>query len=189
MAAILITPPASEPLTLAEAKLYLRIDTDDEDDLVGALVAAARAHVEARTRRALVTQTWRFVFDDWPANGRTALRLAPLQSVAAARVYDASGAAHALDSGTFVVDAAASVLAWPPWAVPVPGRDAAGIEIDVVAGYGDVGGDVPETLRQAVRLLVAHWYENRALVAPGQQVAPLPATMETLLAPYRVVSL
>jgi uncharacterized phiE125 gp8 family phage protein len=189
MPAILLTPPAAEPLTLSEAKLYLRIDTDAEDDFVGALIAAARTHVEARTRRALVAQTWRFVFDDWPPDGRIALRLAPLQSVVTARVYDAAGAAHALDSGTFVVDAAASVLAWPPWAVPAPGREAAGIEIDVVAGYGDAGGDVPETLRQAVRLLIAHWYENRALVAPGQQVAALPATVEALLAPYRVVSL
>jgi uncharacterized phiE125 gp8 family phage protein len=189
MAAILLGAPASEPLALAEAKLYLRVETDDDDDLIGALIVAARSHIETRTRRALITQTWRFVLDCWPPDGRLPLRLAPLQSVAAARVYDAAGAMHAIDPGTFVVDAAASTIAFVPWAAPAPGRAAAGIEIDVVAGYGNAGSDVPETLRQAMRLLIAHWYENRGIAATGQALTTLPATVETLVAPYRVVSL
>jgi len=71
----------------------------------------------------------------------------------------------------------------------VPGRALAGIEVDVAVGYGDAPGDVPQPLRQAIKLLVAHWYENRGLIALGQPVAVLPASAAALLAPYRVLSL
>jgi uncharacterized phiE125 gp8 family phage protein len=111
-----------------------------------------------------------------------------LRNLAAARVYDFNGVAHAIDTGSFLVDAGASVLAFAPWALPSPGRLAAGIELDVVAGYGDAARDVPEPLRQAARLLVAHWYENRGLASPSA-VTILPTTVAALIAPYRMLSL
>ena len=49
--------------------------------------------------------------------------------------------------------------------------------------------NVPEPLRQAIRLLVAHWYENRGIVAAGGEVAVLPQSVAALIAPYRVLSL
>jgi uncharacterized phiE125 gp8 family phage protein len=76
------------------------------------------------------------------------------------------------------------------WLLPAPGRIAGGIELDVTVGYGDAATDVPEALRQAVRLLVAHWYENRGVVATDTtRVAPLPSTITALLAPYRMLRL
>jgi hypothetical protein len=68
--------------------------------------------------------------------------------------------------------------------IPYAGARISGIEIDVVAGYGDAA-DVPEPLRQAIRLLVAHWFEDRMLV--GAAEAPLPKTVDALIAPYRVL--
>ncbi len=188
MSAILLTPPSAEPWTVAEAKDFLRIEHDDDDTIVAALVAAARGHVEALTRRALLTQGWRFVLDAWPSDGRYAPRMAPLRELAAARVYDAAGHAGAVDTATFVLDAAANVIAAPCLSLPVPGRAAAGIELDVQLGYG-AAVDVPDALRHAVRMLVAHWYENRGLAALGASVAVLPAGAGALLAPYRVLSL
>ena len=41
----------------------------------------------------------------------------------------------------------------------------------------------------AIRLLVAHWYENRGLIAPGATVTPLPSGVADLISPYRVRSL
>src|SRR6185295_19907165 len=70
MPSILLTGPAVEPVTLAEAKLFLRVEHDDDDDLIAALVAGSRIHVEAQTRRALITQTWRLTRDAWPRSGR-----------------------------------------------------------------------------------------------------------------------
>lgn len=184
----LLTAPAVEPLTLAEAKAFLRVEVSDDDDLIAALIASARIHVEAQTRRALITQSWRIVADAWPAEGRLAVRPAPLQELTAARVYDAYGVAQPVDVQAFVPDIAASQLAFAPWALSQPGRLAAGIELDVTVGYGAAAGDVPEPLRQAIRLLVAHWYEKRGLAAVGA-VTVLPTTVAALIAPYRMVSL
>ena len=66
MSPVLLASPSAEPVSLADAKAWLRIDTADEDSLVASLVPAARARVEAATRRLLVTQTWRLAFDAWP---------------------------------------------------------------------------------------------------------------------------
>ena len=189
MSSILLAAPAAEPISLAQAKAFLRVETADDDDVITALVAGARMHVEAQTRRALITQRWRLSFDCWPANGRITVRPAPLQSLDAARVYDPEGMAHDVDLQAFVPDLAGSALAFPPWAVPAPGREAAGLELDVTVGYSDAAADVPEPLRQAIRLLAAHWYENRGLVAVGHDVAVLPAGVAALISPYRMVAL
>jgi uncharacterized phiE125 gp8 family phage protein len=191
MSSILLTAPAVEPVTLADAKAYLRVAHSDDDAVIAALIAGARSHVEAQTRRALITQTWRLIRDGWPPDGRIAVVPVPLRSVVAARIYDAGGATHAIDTGAFVADKAAvpAILAFAPWTLTEPGRAAAGIEIDVEAGYGAAPANVPETLRQALLLLVAHWYENRGLIAVGQTVAVLPMAIAALIAPYRVLSL
>ena len=59
MSSLLLTAPAIEPLSLAEAKAFLRVETSDDDEVIGALIAGSRIHVEAQTRRALITQSWR----------------------------------------------------------------------------------------------------------------------------------
>ena len=69
MKRILLEGPAVEPVLLAEAKAHLRIDGDDEDDLIGALIAAARVAVETEIRRVLIAQSWRAILE---AGRRTA---------------------------------------------------------------------------------------------------------------------
>lgn len=189
MSSLLLTPPAVEPVALAEMKAWLRVEHGDEDALIGVLIAGSRIHVEAQTQRALITQGWRLGFDAWPRDGRIAVTPAPLKALTAARVFDADGTAHAVDTQNFVPDVGASVLAFASWALPVPGRRVAGIELDVSVGYGDAASEVPEPLRQAIRLLTAHWYEHRGLVADGGQGMPLPATVNALIASYRMLSL
>ncbi|HWL03330.1 MAG TPA: head-tail connector protein [Xanthobacteraceae bacterium] len=189
MPSILLEAPETEPITLGEAKAFLRVEHDDEDDVIAALIASARMQVEAQTRRALITQEWRIVRDGWPADGFFVVTPAPLQAVVAARLRDAEGAAHIVDHERFMIDAASARLIFPPWSLPAPLRAAAGIEIDVRVGYGDEPADVPEPLRHAVRLLVSHWYDNRGLVAIGQSVALMPGTVAALLTQYRAMSL
>jgi uncharacterized phiE125 gp8 family phage protein len=74
MPSILLTAPAAEPLSLAEAKAFLRVEHDDDDGVIAALIAGARLYVEGQTRRALLTQTWRLVLDAWPTSGRIGVR-------------------------------------------------------------------------------------------------------------------
>lgn len=189
MPALLITPPAVEPWTTAEAKAFLRVTHDDDDAVIASLIAAARSQIEAQTRRGLITQGWRIVLDRWPDDGRIDLRLAPLRTVTAARVFDAGGHASSVDTGRFVIDGATNVIASPPWSLPQPGRAVAGIELDVEIGFGAAPSSVPQVLRHAIRTLVAHWYENRGLIAIGGNVAMLPGSVNAMIASYRVLSL
>jgi uncharacterized phiE125 gp8 family phage protein len=191
MSSILLAPPAVEPVTLADAKAYLRVEHSDDDAVITALIAGARSHVEAQTRRALITQTWRLVRDAWPGQGCIAVVPSPLRQITAARVYREDGSTQAIDLQAFVSDQAAApaIIAFAAWSLPVPGRPVAGIEIDVEVGYGSGPANVPDPLRQAIKLLVSHWYENRGVIAVGQSVAVLPLTVAALIAPYRVLSL
>jgi uncharacterized phiE125 gp8 family phage protein len=191
MSAILLTPPALEPVSLADAKHFLRVQHDDDDNVIAALIAAARVQVEAQTRRALIEQAWRLVRDVWPAAGRLPVLPVPLIAVTAIRVFDADGAPQVLDVDDFAVDtvSAPAVLAFARGAPRVPGRLAAGLEIDITAGYGDDAEDVPAPLRQAIRMLVAHWYENRGVIAASGEVSAMPVSVSSLIAPFRVLSL
>jgi len=191
MSSILLTPPAVEPVTLADMKEYLRVTTSDDDAVIAALIAGARTHVEAQTRRALITQTWRFVHDCWPRDGRITVVPVPLRQVTAARVYRSDGSTQSIDPAVFTVDKAAApaIVAFAPFALPRPGRDLGGIELDVELGYGGAPADVPAPLVQAIRLIVAHWYENRGLIAVGHDVVVMPVPVAALIAPYRVLAL
>jgi uncharacterized phiE125 gp8 family phage protein len=190
MPSILLTAPAAEPLALDDVRAFLRVDAHDDDELVASLIAAARLAVETQTRRALITQSWRLTLDCWPADGRIRIAPGPLRELTAARVYDLANNATAVDLQHFVPVPGACEFVVMPWTLMQPTRIAAGIELDVVVGYGDAPENVPEPLRQAMRILIAHWYENRGLVVPGaMSLAALPATAAALVAPYRMVSL
>lgn len=184
MSMTLTRPPVAEPVALADLKAFLKVVGSEEDGLIGSIAAAARAHLEALTARAFVTQGWRILRDAWPAHGRLTLPIGPVASLDAVTVTAAGGAA-AVPPALFALDGSALPprLAFAPGAVPQPAVRAAGIAIDITAGYGGPQ-DVPPPLAQAVRLLTAHWFENRALVAVGHEVAVVPRTVEALVAPF-----
>jgi uncharacterized phiE125 gp8 family phage protein len=191
MAAALITPPALEPVSLEDAKAHLRLDTDDDDQLVSAAIVAARVHVEATTRRRLIEQGWRVYLDAWPRKRIVAIPVAPLIAVDAVTVYDLSGAPVVVDEGDYEVDAV-SVPGRLVLSAPVPvtvGRAVNGIEIEITAGYGPSGVDVPAPLRQAIMMLVAHWYEHRGPAGYDLAAELPPFGFEAMVAPYRILSL
>lgn len=187
MAAMLLEGPAVEPVSLADAKHYLRVEHDDDDALISELITAARGQVEQAARRVLITQSWRIVRDQWPASGWIVSPVNPLRSIDAARVYPFEGAAAELDVDPFLLNAAAApaVIAFERAAMKQPGRSVGGIEIDVTAGYGDAPEDVPAPLRQAVRFLIARSYEYRDRVEKDE----LPDAVAALVAAYRVAKL
>ena len=182
MKRILLEGPAVEPVLLPEAKAHLRLDGDAEDDLLGALIAAARVAVETEIRRVLIAQSWRAVVDEWPEDG-IILPVVPAISVEEVRALDSEGAATVLDSEEYEFDAADGSVVLDP----VSG--AARYEIDFTAGYGTSGVDVPQPLRQAIRLLVTHWYEHRSAVVLSDREGALPLGYRELVAPYRRLAL
>lgn len=186
MRPMLIGAPAIEPISLAEAKTWLREDGSDEDQLIQALIVSARMTLEAYTRRFFVTQNWRLVLDAWPqsvaASSLLLIPFAPFQSVTAMRVYDGSDAAQSLSASNYRAPASDSggriVFNVTP---PPPGRTADGIEIDFLAGYGALATQTPEPLRRAMLNLVAHWREKRGDEADDA----LPRAVEQLARPFR----
>jgi len=188
MSLILTSGPAAEPVTLADAKAHLRVDGAAEDMLIASLIVTSRLHVEAAAGLALITQGWSWFLDAWPPGPALRLPLRPVQSIAAVRLYDENAVATTLDPATYLLDGAGvpprlvrqGALVWPR-----PGRVANGIEVAFTAGYGNAAADVPPPLRQAILLLVAHWYEHRSPLEPGAPAEPVPDMVSELLAPYR----
>jgi uncharacterized phiE125 gp8 family phage protein len=186
MSAILLSPPASEPISLVDAKQYLRVEHEADDELIAALIAAARNAVELATRRVLMAQRWRITLNCWPASGRIVSPVNPLISLVTARVRGEGDASAALDPVHFTLDAASvpGLIMFERARVKEPGRTLAGIELDLEAGYG-AAADVPAPLIQAIRLLLAQSYEQRDQV----RADALPDTVAALVAPFRVLSI
>lgn len=189
MSLVLDTPPASEPITTAEAKSHLRVDISDDDTLIDSLVTAARVHVENITRRQLITATWVESFDCFPDNRYCPIYLSkpPLASVSSIEYVDTDGNTTTWSSSNYRVDTASQPGRITPaynedW--PTDVRDVTNaVSITYVAGYGSAT-DVPGPIRSAILLLVAHWYENREAVVIGATVKELPIAVDHLLSDY-----
>jgi uncharacterized phiE125 gp8 family phage protein len=192
MALVLTSGPAAEPVTLAEAKAHMRVDTDAEDTLISSLIITSRLHIEAALGLAFITQSWSYFLDAWPASREIKLPLRPVQSVTAVRLYAADESVETLAADSYLLDGAGTparlvrnvATAWPK-----PSRSANGIEIAFIAGYGDSAADVPAPIRQSILLLIAHWYEHREPVELGAPGVPVPPMVSELLLPYRSVRL
>jgi uncharacterized phiE125 gp8 family phage protein len=191
MALVLTDAPAEEPIALAEAKAHLRIDADDEDALITELIVAARLFVERTLGQALISQGWSYFLDYWPRGGCITLPLAPAQAVGSVKVHDAEGGSVTLDASAYAVDVLSAparlVLRGAPPSAAV--RELNAFEVAFIAGYGDEPGDVPAPLRQALLLLVAHWFERREPVVLDGAPQDVPGTVAGLLLPYRRVRL
>lgn len=192
MTAILLAGPATEPVTLDEAKAFLRVDGSDEDSFISTLITAARLHTESVTGRAMISQSWRVVRDGWPPDRKVRLPVAPLQSLTEIRAYDADGVATMLTLAEFQPETGVSPAAI---FVPVlvsgmpPTREHDAIEIDYVAGCGDAPEDVPQDLRHAVLILVGYWFEHRDAVIVAGSGAVVPMGFDLLVTPYKAVRL
>jgi uncharacterized phiE125 gp8 family phage protein len=188
MSLVMTSGPALEPVSLAEAKAHLRVDGTLEDALVQSLIVTARLHIEAALGLALITQGWSYFLDRWPKAGRLVLPLRPVAAISQIRVWNDEGVAETVPASHFLLDG----QGFPPRLVSTSGapplesgRAVNGIEVAFTAGFGATPGDVPATIRHALLLLVAHWYENREPVEIGQAVNAVPSMVSDLLAPHR----
>lgn len=189
MTTALISGPTIEPVTLADVKAHLRLDTPDEDALLQAAIVAARVHIEAVTRRCLIRQLWRIYRDDWPEGRAVPIPLAPIIAVNAVTFYDIAGVARSWGPENWRLDLSAQPARLVAKMRPAAALYDNGIEIDVLVGYGVSSIDVPAPLRQAVMVLVAAWYEARGMVGHDFAGAVAPPGFDALIAPFKVRSL
>ncbi|WP_020471470.1 head-tail connector protein [Zavarzinella formosa] len=179
----LIAGPVSEPVTLADAKTWARIDDDSSDTLISQLITSARMAAEEYLRRALMTQTHKLTLDlcgsplgmnwnegvyDLPVTAlygglpqTIELPKGPVQSINSVTTYDLNDIPSLYGGGNYHIDAAGERLVlnyaalWPASLRPV-----AACEVTYVAGYGDAAA-VPQPVKTGILIHVASIYEQR----------------------------
>lgn len=186
---ILVSPPAVEPLTLADVRLHLRIDPDNtsEDALLSQLIRAARRQAEQELGRRLVTQTWDMLLDAFPA-GDEAIKLHPglckAQSIALIQYLDPLGATQTMPSAQYALDAnelPGYVFTTGTNTWPTSVADSANcVRVRVVCGYGNAA-DVPDNVVAWIKLQIGALWANREAFATGVSVSELPARFTAAL--------
>jgi uncharacterized phiE125 gp8 family phage protein len=192
----LISGPDDPVVTREEMKAHLRVDHDDDNDLIDAMTEAATQHLDGRDGflgRALIDQTWELRMAWFPRLVR--LRLPPLIEVEAVEYLDSNGARQTFDAANYLVtgigDRGAICLApgecWPtlPCDRPEPAI------VRFRAGYLDGGvsppeANVPAPIKAAIKLITGSLYQNREHVIVGQTAIEMPWAAEALLRPYRI---
>jgi len=189
-----VVPPENEPLTLAEAKLHLREDGDDQDDLITALIQGAREYAERYTSRALIEQTLELTLPSFC--DLIELPRPPLIEVEYVEYTDVDGVIQTVAEEVYQVDtyrqpgriAPAYNQSWPA----TRSGDFNAVAIRYKAGYastcaGDPASGVPATIKQWMRIRIAQLYEHREAIVTGTIVAQIPSDfVDGLLDSYRV---
>ena len=177
--------PTAEPVTLAEVKAHLRLSHASEDGLLNGLIRAVRDDVERATGLALMDQSWRLALDRWPRGGCVLLMRHPVREILSVTAYGAEGEASLIDPADYEFDLVSRPARLHFGNPPAAFRAMNGVEIDFSAGFGEAGTDVPDLLKRAMLVLVAHWYEFRATYGAADQPVSYPQGYDRLIAGYR----
>lgn len=182
-----VTAPTTEPISLTEAKLHCRVDETADDTLITALITAAREEVERMSYHALMPQTLELVLDRWQMP--IVLPYPPLTSVTSIKYVDEDAVEATWASTNYLV----SVDRIPALIVLKPNKELPSvtlypqeaIRVRYVAGYATAAA-VPQSLKQAMLLLIGHWYENRENTTVGAISRDIPFGVDALVRSYRL---
>lgn len=201
---------------VADASLGAGLPTSNStgDPQLSAFIQAARQHVEDKTNRRLITQTWRltldafpwagspafWVFDtqyhdrnltypssDYPCFGEIRLPFPNIQSISSITYVDSTGSPATLPTGVYDLDAdgfPGRVLLKHGQVWPTTQVQRNAVTITFVVGFGDTPASVPAPIRAAMKLLVGSWYETREAIVDARYAFETPFSVTTLLAPY-----
>lgn len=179
----LITPPAQLPVSLALTKVQCRVIDNSEDALIVDMIEAAVSHLDGYTGilgRALEPQSWEVALDAFPACG-IVLPLGPVASVTSITYRDALDAELTLNPAAYeLVETSLEALVRPVGAWPAGSR----VRVRWVAGTG-----CPAPIREAIRKLVAHAYDNRGVMSAEGAIAEMPLSVRDMIAPFRRIRL
>jgi hypothetical protein len=199
--------PAAEPLTLSEAKSWLRIDGDDDDTLISQLIGTATAAAEQYLRRSLINQTLKLTidlcnsgFDSILGDGvynlpetllygalphPIELPRGPIVSVTSITTYDISNTSSVYSSANYFVDTAGEKIVLNVGSIwPSNLRQAAACEVLYVAGYGATASSVPQGIKMAMLIHIASIYEQRGMC---EDAMDLPPGAKNLLKQFRIM--
>ena len=177
-----ITPPAVEPVSLAEAKLHLRVETDDEDALIASLISAARGQCEHLLERGVALQTVTLSIDEFPADG-IRLPMSPVVQIDSVEYVDADGVTQTMAPGDYYLDDSQS----PNWLLPAYGDTwpSARVEANAVRVTYQVGFETcPAEIKAWLLLKVGSLYQHRE--ADSDRPAQASPFVDGLLDRWRV---
>lgn len=165
-----IKAPTDTVISLAEAKDHLRVFHDDDDALIASLIAAATDFIEGPNGSgiALLKQDWVLTLDG--ASRVIDIDLTPVTAVASITVDG-----ETVDPATYAVE-----VHTRPTTISLAASLPGAVKVYFTAGYGADPDAVPELLKQAVKLLVGHYYIHR-----GDADADVPMAVTTILRRYR----
>lgn len=171
-----IVAPVLEPVTLAEAKLYLRVDGNAEDVLVTSLISAARQCAEEFLQKSLMPQRWKLTFEDY-APVEIPLPRGPVQSIVSVKTISDTGAETTIATDQYRLSAAKDLLRLKTTLY------AQRVEVVYDAGYADAAS-VPGPIKYGMLAHIATLFDQR-----GDAEETLPAQTYALYAPFREVRL
>lgn len=196
MALKLVTPPSTDPITLAEAKAHLNVNFTNDDALIAKYIRAAHMSIVYDLGRTLSPATWDLVYDSWPTDndpeGGIQIPMPPLISVESVNYIDPTTELEVpLAQSGYEVDTISDmgfvVPASTGW--PLIFETINAVRIRFIAGYPDMDSPpvsgVPESLQQAVLLLVRDMYDFRGSLVPGV-VTRIPEVVRRLTDPFQV---
>ena len=195
----LVTDATAEPVTLAEQKAWSGISTVLTlwDDLISASIKTARRECENKIKRALMPQTWKLVFEDFP--DAITLPRPPVESASDITIQhmDSSGssttmAKTSISTCRYIVDVAAEpaeifLKGSASWPEVYDQQNA--VTVTYITGYplkstGTTGSggssqvpDPPENCKTWIKLRVGSLFENRegfVVVAMNQGLQETP---------------
>lgn len=179
--AVVVTPPAAEPVSLVQVKQRLRITHNEEDADIADLITTARLQVEKDLNGACLGET---VVDQWfdrVPNGRSLPLLRwPVIEVDSVKTYAIDDVETVFSAGDYLTDfvsVPSRVLLNDDASWPTGLRTYRGVVVRYTCGFPN---GIPETYKLAMMMLVAHWFLRRAPVV-DQSVTMLPLGYSDLL--------
>jgi uncharacterized phiE125 gp8 family phage protein len=177
----------------SEVRGHLRLDDAAEKGRVeSVLIPSAMSWVEAETNRALLTQTWKALLDEFP-HGYIEIPKPPLIEVSSVRYVDADGVQQLWDALDYVVEAPAGPHAvpgrlWPAFgkSYPCARCQPDAVEITFRCGYGAAFSNVPAQLRSGMLLIVGELFERREVAIADMTISEVPLAARALVRPFRV---
>lgn len=186
------TTATGDPVTYQEARIYLRVDADDEQSLITSLITVATRSSENFTNRLFMRQTAKARYDWFPRE--IILPRSPVQSVSSITFIAATGNTATLATTVYQVDTQSEPARIMPTASeswPSTQADTYNVvTVTFIGGYAtattDLATKVPDGLKTAIKWQVNHMHENREPVVVGVTAMVLPESTQNLLWQFRV---
>lgn len=206
----LVTAPAISPVTITQAKEYLRIDNNLEDTRIDLMIQSATNRLQSHLSLKFINQVWNIFLDFFPMNSRTewwdgtrdysikelsgqakniSLPLGIAKEFISFSTFDDSNVAIPENVSNYIFDSVGYRTriglklggVWPQTVL----RPNNGVKFQIKFGFGETSDDVPAEIKMAILELCAHMYENRG----DQNEMIIPAHILTLVEPWRRIKL